>query len=237
LNLRRVTCHELLDDDLGTPQEVAANLDDLWRINRWLGGVSSNLSLLGRFLDRTGLQRIRLLEVGAGDARLAGALRDELARRGVEADFFVLDRRSSHLAHGSPLASGLRAVAADALALPFRENSFDLVTCNLVFHHFSGGEAQAFMQQLVSVASRAVLINDLERHVVPYLFTIGTPWLMRSRLSRHDAPASVRQAYTREELVALARAAGFADFEVRRLPPFRLGLTLWKTPVEQALKD
>lgn len=235
--MRRVTCHELLDDDLGTPQEVGGNLDELWRINRWLGGVSSNMAMLGRFLLSTGLRRVRVLEVGAGDARLAAALRDELARRGVEADFFVLDRRSSHLAHGSPLASGLRAVAADALALPFRENSFDLVTCNLLLHHFSGDEAQAFLRQLARVARRAVLINDLERHVLPYLFTLGTPWLMRSRLSRHDAPASVRQAYTREELVTLARGAGFADFEIRRLAPFRLGLTLWKTPAGRALKD
>ena len=82
----------------------------------------------------------------------------------------------------------------------------------------------------MAVSKLAVLVNDLERHFVPYLFIRIARMFTRSRLTPHDAPASVRQAYTREELVDLTAAAGFADFEVRRLLPFRLGLTLWKTP-------
>ena len=90
--------------------------------------------------------------------------------------------------------------------------------------------AEKLLHQLAAVATEAVLINDLERHLLPYFFIRCAPIFTLSPMSRHDAPASVRQAYTRDELRDLAVAAGFKDFEVRRLLPFRLGLTLWKEP-------
>jgi len=198
-------------------------------MNRWLGGVSSSLRLLEDFLARTGKRSIRILEVGAGDARLARRLRDTLLRRDVRADFVVLDRSVVHLQSGMPLAHRLWPVAADALQLPFLPEQFDLVLCNLFFHHFSGKQAIALLQGLMAVSKLAVVVNDLERHLIPYLFIRVARMFTRSRLTRHDAPASVRQAYTRQELANLAKEAGSAHFEIRRFQPFRLGLTLWKT--------
>jgi ubiquinone/menaquinone biosynthesis C-methylase UbiE len=226
--MRRITTAELLDDDLGTSEEIRLSLDDLWRINRCLGGISSNLRMLKRVLARTGAHSVRILEIGAGDSRLAGIIRQKLLKRGIRAEYFVLDRRLTHLANGRPAAAGLRPVVADGFALPFPERSFDVVTCNLFFHHFSGERAREFLRSLAGVASRAVLVSDLERHVLPYLFIKIAPLFARSRLTRHDAPASVRQAYTRDELAELAAGAGFRNFEVERILPFRLGLTLWK---------
>ena len=226
--MRRVPAMELLDDDRGSAADIQLQLEDLWRINRWLGGVPSCFHLLRRFLCATGRRSLRVLEVGAGDARLAGRLRSKLRRRGIEVTFFVLDRRHSHLLFGRP-ASDLHPIAADALALPFREDSFDVVTCNLLFHHFSGDAALRFLRALGTVARDAVLVNDLQRHWLPYLFIRATPWFTRNRMSRHDAMASIRQAYTRRELTQLAASAGFADFEVWKLVPFRLGLIAWKS--------
>jgi len=103
-----------------------------------------------------------------------------------------------------------------------------VVICNLFLHHFSESEAAKLLRRLGEVASDAVLINDLERHPLPYFF-IRLAWpFARSRITRHDGAASVRQAYTKDELESLARRAGFANFEVERLPAYRLGLALWK---------
>ena len=226
--MRRITSPELLDDDLGTPEEIKVSLDDLWRINRCFGGVWSNLRMLERVFARVGARSARILEIGAGDSRLAGLIRQKLLKRGFHTEFFVLDRRLTHLAEGRPAEAGLHPVVADGFVLPFPEQSFDVVMCNLFFHHFSGERARAFLRSLAGVASRAVLVNDLERHLLPYLFIrIGYPFA-RSRLTQHDAPASVRQAYTRDELAELAAGAGFRSFEIKRILPFRLGLTIWK---------
>lgn len=227
--MRRVPSQEWLDDDLGTPGEIEQSFDDLWRINRWLGGTSGCLRLLGQFYARTGRRHARILEVGSGDSRLAAHLREELARRSLSAEFVVVDRRLSHLKNYHHFCQGLSRVVGDALEIPFARESFDAVMCNLFLHHFSGEQAAELLQRLAEAATGAVLINDLERHILPYLFIrIALPFA-RSRITRHDGPASVRQAYTRNELRALVLQAGFSKFEIKRLPAFRLGATIWKT--------
>ena len=228
--MRRITCSELLDEDRGTRREIRDSLDDLWRINRWLGGISTSLRLLEDFFARAGAHPVRVLDVGAGDSRLAGQLQRELRKRGFEAEFTVLERRLSHLGNGHMSAAAPQPVVADALALPFADGSFNVVMCNLFFHHFSDEPARQLLCGIAAISSEAVIINDPERHRLPYLFMRYAPWFAHSPITRHDGPASVRQAYTRSELAAMVAAAGFTDFEVRRFVPFRLGLTLWKKP-------
>ena len=55
-------------------------------------------------------------------------------------------------------------MAGDALALPFRDASFDLVSCNLFAHHLSPQELVRFVDEALRVCRVAVLINDLVRH-------------------------------------------------------------------------
>jgi ubiquinone/menaquinone biosynthesis C-methylase UbiE len=229
--MRRVTTAELLDDDLGTPREIARSLDDLWRINRWLGGVRSSLRLLGNYFARTGAKSARILDVGAGDSRLATRLQEEFWRRDIRAEFVALDRRLSHLRNGHSVSPKVPAIVADVFHLPFGDDSFDVVMCNLFFHHFSGEAAVQLLCELARTASRAVIINDLERSFLPYLFIRLAYPFARSRITRNDGPASVRQAYTRGELRKLAEVGGFRHIEIERLIPFRLGITLWKKPV------
>lgn len=226
--MRRITTGELLDDDRGTSREISTSLDDLWRINRGLGGVPSCMRMLDNFFARSGARSARILDVGCGDGRLAGHLRARLLQRGILTEFIVLDRRLTHLRCGMPAEAGLRPVVADVFAMPFPERSFDVVMCNLFLHHFSGEKAQELLRSLARAARSAVLVNDLERHLLPWLFIHLAYPFARSRLTRHDGPASVRQAYTRAELAALATEAGFRNFEAQRMPLFRLGLTLWK---------
>jgi hypothetical protein len=52
--------------------------------------------------------------------------------------------------------------------------------------------------------------------------------LYRSRLTRHDAPASVRQAYTPEEMQTLLAQSSAARVEIHRHYLFRMGVIAWK---------
>jgi ubiquinone/menaquinone biosynthesis C-methylase UbiE len=230
--MRRITSVEILDQGLASRQEVESNLSDLWRINRYFGGVASSRRLLARFFERTAKRHLRVLEVGAGDGRLAARLRDDLSRQGITAEFVVLDRQLTHLLAGRPAAEGVHPVVADAIELPFAAGSFDLATCNLLFHHFSGEQALAVLRNLAAVARHGVLINDVERSWLAYLFVRFVPWFWRARISRLDGMASIRQAYTATELEGIAQAAGFKNFEVYRIALCRLGLVLWKSSAD-----
>ena len=204
LNVRKIV-PELLDS---APQnEMAANLNDLQRINRFFGGRQTLRSVL-RPLLRPGLT---ILDIGAASADHAAGL--------AGARVVSLDLSESHLRHGR----GPR-VAADAFALPFAPRSFDLVMANLFLHHFENDAIVRLLRSFASVARIGVIVNDLERSRLAWCFLpLTAPVLGWNRITLHDGPVSVAAGFRPPELAELFAAAGLTGATVRRHHPwFRL---------------
>jgi 2-polyprenyl-3-methyl-5-hydroxy-6-metoxy-1,4-benzoquinol methylase len=221
--MKRTVTSELLDSDAGTPSEIAASLSDLNGINRRFGGIATTRFLVDQVIRKLGVKSMSLLDVAAGAGTVPAAVAMALAQDGVELEVTLLDRASSHLKNGNR-----RAVAGDALALPFSDGSFDLVGSTLFVHHLAPDEVVRFVNEGLRVCRAAILVNDLIRHPAHLgLVYAGMP-LYRSRLTRHDAPASVRQAYTVSEMADILRRSRAARVEITRHFLFRMGVIAWK---------
>jgi SAM-dependent methyltransferase len=224
--MRRLRIPELLDSDSGTPEEIAASLSDLKRINRWFGGVTTTCGMVQYVARETGARSLSLLEVGAGQGDVPMAVRQRLTTLGIRLQVCLLDRAPSHLR--TRMEDSAPRVAGDARALPFGEDSFDLVSSCLLAHHLSPEDLLRFVTEGLRVARIAVLINDLVRHPL-HLALVYAGWpLYRSRLTQHDAPASIRQAYTLDEMREILKPAPAAAVIFRRHPLFRMGVVVWK---------
>jgi ubiquinone/menaquinone biosynthesis C-methylase UbiE len=221
--MQRRVIAEWLDSDLGTAAEIAATLADLRHINDWFGGTRTTISLLRRVAHESGRRRLCVLEVGAGAGDVPQAAHKTLLREGIDLQFTLLDRAWSHLP-----ANGTTSLAGDALHLPFLDEAFDVVSCSLLAHHFEPAVLQPFLHEALRVCRRAVLINDLIRSPVHLaLVYLGLP-LFRSRLTWHDAPASVRQAYTLNEMRGLLSCLPAREIEITRHYLYRMAVLVWK---------
>ena len=220
--MRRVGTAEWLDTDSGTADEISASLADLRRVNRWFGGVSTTEWMLRRVARELGKASLSVLEVASGPGDVPQICKQRLERGGVGIELTLLDRAASHL------RNGYRAIAGDALALPFRDDSFDAVSCGLFAHHLGPGDLVRFINEALRVCRSAVLINDLVRSWLHLAFVYTGMPLYRSRLTRHDAAASVRQAYTVEEMRALLRQTRASRVEIQRRYFFRMAVIVWK---------
>jgi ubiquinone/menaquinone biosynthesis C-methylase UbiE len=220
--MQRVALAELLDTDSGTSAEISASLADLRRINRWFGGVSTTVSMLRRVAGELGVASISLLEVAAGSGYVPETSRRRLEHNGLRLSVTLLDRAASHLGNGAA------AVVGDALTLPFPEASFDVVSSNLFAHHLAPEQLVQFLNEALRVCRHAVLTSDLIRHPLHLALVYAGFPLYRSRITRHDAPASVRQAYTTEEMRALLKQTAAARVEIKRHYSFRMGVIAWK---------
>jgi SAM-dependent methyltransferase len=221
--MKREVIAELLDDDLGTPEEVAQSLTDLRHINNWFGGTSTTAELLRRVARETDQAELSLLEIGAGLGDVPLEARRGLASNSIDLRVTLLDRLWSHLP-----SNGTPAVSGDAMRLPFCDDAFDVVSCSLFAHHFEPDTLPLLVKEAMRVAKRAVLINDLIRsrlHVA--LVYMGLP-LFASRITWHDAPASVRRAYTIAEMKSLLAGVPARRVEVSRHYLFRMGVLMWK---------
>jgi len=220
--MKRVVIPELLDTDSGSSAEIAAALSDLNRINRWFGGVSTTTSMIRRVAQRLGARSLSMLEVAAGTGYVPERARQKLVHRGIKLEVTLLDRTPSHLVNGH------RAVAGDVLALPFHDASFDLVASVIFLHHLSPGQVIQSVNEALRVCRTAVLINDLVRDPVHLALVYAGLPLFRSRLTHHDAPASVRQAYTSAEMRELLKRTSATRVEIHRHYLFRMGVIIWK---------
>ena len=221
--MKRTVIPELLDSDAGTNSEIAASLSDLNRINRWFGGIATTRSLVGQVAREQDARSLSLLEVAAGAGAVPEVVAATFAQAGVLVEVTLLDKAFSHLKNGHK-----QAVAGDALALPFSDGSFDLVSSTLFVHHLAPDEVVRFVNEGLRVCRAAVVINDLVRDPAHLgLVYAGMP-LYRSRLTRHDAPASVRRAYTVNEMGEMLRRSNAKRVEIRRHFLFRMGVIAWK---------
>lgn len=224
----RVYIEELLDLGEGTDEDVARNLADLRRINRFLGGRRVVLEALASLVEGADLRQLSLLDVGTGSADIPGAVADWCRSRNIVGNITALDlsERNLRIARARlGINEGVQLVRGDSLALPFADRSIDVVTASLFLHHFEDADVVRLLADFARIARRAVIVNDLIRHLAPYWFARLTgPLLATSYLTRFDGPASVLRGFTTQEMAALAARAGLRHVHVCRRFPYRLAL-------------
>lgn len=197
---QRVIVPELLDH--ASDEEAAANLKDLVRINRWIGGHRILLRHLRRFASPA--DRFTMLDVGAASGDMAAAVRREFPRAVV----ISMDLLERNLRAGT----GVKLVG-DAFALPV--GRVDFVHASLFLHHFTDEQVVELLRGMRACAERAVIVQDLVRHPVARHFLPATSWLFGwQRLTVHDGAISVAASFKRRELMALAAAAGMEEARV-----------------------
>ncbi len=222
--MKRRPTQELLDSDSGTPYEVAGSILDLQSFNLHLGGVTTTRELIRSVAQKFGKSRLSVLEVASGSGFVPARAARQLEPSGIAIDITLLDRAATHL----PGNGASRKIVGDALSLPFPDAAFDVVSCSLFLHHLSPEGVVRFTRESLRVSRLAVLVNDLVRHPLHLaLAYLGVPFY-RSRLTRNDAPASVKQAYTIAEMQELLRKGGASAVETQTHYLYRMGMVAWR---------
>jgi 2-polyprenyl-3-methyl-5-hydroxy-6-metoxy-1,4-benzoquinol methylase len=218
---------EFLDQPNLDPRELRTCFADVERLNRWFGGTRAVVAEVRRIASQRGLKgRISVLDVGAGGADIPRALVRWGRRHGADLRIVACDRHEQITGVAAAFCSGAASISilrTDALALPFRPGDFDFVTCSLMLHHLKEEDVVALLEKLRGLPRRALIVSDLERSGWAYIGTwLGTHLLCRSPFTRHDGPASVRRAYTLDELCAFSRRAGCGNMRWSRRWSFRV---------------
>jgi SAM-dependent methyltransferase len=211
-----------MDRPVDAIDELEGNLADIEFANRWLGGIAP----IRREVRRTGARTI--LDIGSGSGDIPRALVRDGRRRHVDVRVTCLDH-SAQMIEIAQRRTGndarLTFVCGQGERLPFADGAFDVVTATLALHHFEPLAARELLREMRRVARLTPIVGDLRRSHVALAGTfLWTRITTRNRLTRNDAPLSVRRAYEPHEALALAREAGWRSPRVRREPFFRMTL-------------
>jgi ubiquinone/menaquinone biosynthesis C-methylase UbiE len=209
----RVDEPELLDEHDAPRADMERSLRDLRRINKYLGGRS----IYRKLLKKHGGAR-SVIDVGTGTSDLL----EQVDGLRIGVDFKI-----EHLLYFR--GGDIRKVVGDALHLPFRDGAADVVTSSHFFHHFTPDENAQILTESLRVSRRGVVVNDTARHYVPLYFVLLLCALrLFGRITRSDAPGSVRRGYTTAEVREIVDRVAAKRKAIVSAWPFRFGILLWK---------
>jgi len=222
---------EIMDRPDNSAADLETALADLSSINRFLGGRRVLLKTLRPYLEASTTARpFELLDVGTGGADLPIAIVEYARKLGCPVRVTALDRNAGTAAIAGKCTRSfpeIRIVCADGLSIPFASGSFDLVTASLFLHHFEHADVVRLLASFAGLARRAVVINDLRRHWLPWGFIHIVSRAARLHpMIAYDGPLSVLRGFTSGELLAAARESGAGRAEISARWPYRLAMTL-----------
>lgn len=235
---------ELIDSVAPSDRDFAASFGDIARVNRYLGGTRAVFGALAPLIAAlpSAPRPVTLLDVATGSGDIPRAIVQQARRGGWGGRPVRVVATDNHpkvlaLARRSCLPyPEITIEKADAFALPYADRSFDIALCSLAFHHFGFEDAVRALRELGRVARTGFIVNDLVRDWAACgLIWLLTRLLRANRLTRHDAPLSVLRAFTPDEYVRMAHAAGISSYKIRTAPFFRAVL-VGAQPVGQDLE-
>ncbi len=218
--------------DVAQPDTPALrrDLENLATLNRVFGSYSLVLRYLRPWLKAAPQGRpIRLLDFATASGDIPRRIVDEARSLGVPIQIDAVDQQASTIAIARELSADYPEIEyhhGDILTFGSGQ-TWDIVHCSLAIHHFSEEDAVTVFRQARTLATSHSLVADLRRSA---LGTIGVDVLtavwMREPMTRNDARASVRRAFSFSEMADLARRAGWENFHHERNYAFRQSLSL-----------
>lgn len=225
---RDATLTEWLDETEFGERDLRQNLRDIRQINALLGWTAYATRVIATLTRAAPRRPWTVLDVASGSADIPLAIARWAQRAQMDMTMIASDISPQIVAIAREQCRSMphmRVEQLDALALPYAAGSMDIVLCTLAFHHFAPDSAVALLRSMARVG-RHVLVFDVVRSQLAYMGVIALTRLTGMHaMTCHDAPISVRRAYSAGELRHLARQAGLTSATVQVGFPFRLMLS------------
>ncbi|MBI1870887.1 MAG: methyltransferase domain-containing protein [Chlamydiae bacterium] len=219
-------------DHSTSKMDVEGSLKDLRWINRYLGGYKTILKNIEEQVRKRKIKELSILDIATGSGDIPIEMVLWARKQGITTSIKAIDKNPQmiEIAQGRSISyPEISYEVGNVFNLPYQDETFDFCTTSLFLHHLGSKDWLPFLREMLRLAKRAVLVNDLIRAWIPYY---GFKFLARAfrfhPMTRHDGAVSVLRAFTIDEIEKLIREGDFKGCEIRRHFPYRFCLVLNK---------
>lgn len=215
--MKREFTKEIMDDFSIQDERIDLALSELNLINKFLGGNAATrfaVKLLSSKTDSS--YKSSILDVGAGSSEvLRNKIKDEVEVYSLDLNFRVCEYLKEK-------SNDSNVLYANALCLPFKEKSVDIVHLSLFLHHFTEAEIVSILKMSLKICRAGIVINDLRRSWFAYIgILLLTKIFSKSEMVKNDGPLSVKRGFIKTDLKNILQQSGTVRFKVYRRWAFR----------------
>lgn len=172
-----------------------------------------------------------LVDVGCGGGDTLRAMADWARTEQISMKFIGIDANAYTVAYAQDQLKNypeIQLLQGDIFSGMLKDIPHDILTFNLVLHHFPTETLQSYLPLWCDQARLCVLINDLQRHILPYfLYQLVTRVLGASPMVRQDGSLSIRKGFTQKEWKKLLHFCPSDKREIRWRWAFRHQLVIY----------
>ncbi|GAB2769980.1 methyltransferase domain-containing protein [Salinimicrobium soli] len=224
---------EIMDDfDLQGP-ELKKTLDDLDRVNKWLGGNKITLDGIDRiFSSACFAQPVNILDVGCGNGSILKEVAQMGRRKGIAMQLKGIDANPHAVEIAKENCTEFPEITFETQNIfteTFANQRPDIILCTLTLHHFEDNEIKVLMQRFSDMCIMGIVVNDLQRSRLAYLlFQLFCAVFIRNEIAREDGLTSIQKAFRRGELKEFGRGLQVRKQKISWKWAFRYQWILWK---------
>jgi len=223
---------EIMDDFFCQGEVVNQTLRELNQINTYLGGDLLSLNGVKKLILKKPQENYEIVDLGCGGGdtlklftKWGKKHNQDLQLVGIDANKYIVDYAQKNCSKYPNISFS----SENILREEFKAREFDIAHASLFFHHLQAEEIIELLKQLMGQVRVGLVINDLHRHWVSYLFTkyLITSW-SKSEMVKYDSVLSVERSFTREELEKYLKMAGIQNYSLTWRWAYRWELIIWK---------
>lgn len=231
---------EIMDDLEMEGAELSKALDQIQIVNRFLGGHQIVINGLQKIINQSKKRLsvsgtrpffdapIKIADLGCGAGDTLRAIAEWGKKENIELDLYGIDANAFTVDYAEKLSTSqtnITYLQKNIFAEDCSLEGFDIVICSLFLHHFEEDELLMFFQKCKDSKVKTLLINDLQRHWMPYyLFKLICSTLRASHMTREDGLLSIRKAFTKTDFEQLLQKSGIEEYELQWKWAFRYQL-------------
>lgn len=200
---------EIMDDFSINGTILHDTLDTLATINTWLGGNGVTIDGVKILLKNQPKDRLfTIIDLGCGGGDILRAVATFGQKEGYNLRLIGVDANKHAIDYAAQLSYEFDNIIykhIDIFTEEFRELQYDIVISTLFLHHFKATDLLELLNDLINKAKIGLVINDLQRHKIPYyLFKLITiP--VNNKMITQDGLTSILRGFKRKELEVFSK--------------------------------
>lgn len=201
---------EIMDDFSLQGEELRSALDQIAKINQFLGGNKLTLEGIKKLLKNTDVSRtIVIADIGCGNGDMLRMLDRFGQKNNINFQLIGIDANAFTINHARILSHDFKNIeyrCMDIFSEEFTTIHYDIVLCTLTLHHFSDKEIIDIITIFNKNATMGIVINDLHRSKMAYvLFELICFVFNLNKMGRKDGLVSILRGFKKRELEAFSK--------------------------------